>query len=106
MNVDFDTSKRPNPFTVPDGFFQENRNAVMGRVARHRRVMFIRRSAAAAAIAAVAMIAWNNLSTTESLSPDQSLDLLISQASDAQLSDAVALADAESLFDTEYLTDY
>lgn len=107
MNLDFDSDKKQNPFTVPDGFFQQNRDTIMGRVARHRRIMFIRRSAAAAAVVTVAMMAWTQWNHTESLSPEQSIDLLISQSSDAQLNDAVILADAEYLFNTDIvLTDY
>lgn len=101
-----DNINQPNPFTVPEGFFDRNRQAILCRIARRRKIMFIRRSAIAATIAAVAFMAWSPWNHNESMSPDERIDLFISQASDSQLSDAIQLADAEYLFDSEPLGNY
>lgn len=103
---DIDTINRPNPFTVPEGFFDRNREVIVGRIARRRRIMFIRRSAIAAAVTAVAFMAWSPWSRNENMSPDERIDMFISQASDSQLSDAIQLADAEYLFDSQQIGHY
>ncbi len=107
MNKDFDFYAKSNPYRVPEGFFERNRAqllmtaSVYSRRARNR---FIAAAASIAVVVGVAVTGWLSMNN-KSLSVDEKIDLMIADAPDTQLSTAVAMADAEYLFDTEYFSE-
>lgn len=101
MELDFDKIARYDVGTVPDGFFAAQRAVVMARIRRRRRLVLLERSLAAAAVTVLGIMCFHQAVSVNPMTPDQQIDLLVSEYTDSQLSDAVELSEAEYLFDPD-----
>lgn len=104
-NFDFDKAAHQNPYSVPEGFFPRQKNLILATANRQRIAARVRWIGAAASIAVAftltALVVTRTDNTALFSTEDMNIEQFIANASDAQLSSAEEIADAEMLFSTQ-----